>query len=361
MTLDGPPWGGARTPGAGVRAVMTDDLTPDHWQHIDTAEVGTTATAYLDAAAAAITAPRIRSHQLLGVEPGATVLDVGCGTGIALREIADLVGRDGTLVGLDPSAAMLEPARRASRCPGTVRTRRGHGHEHGPRERPVRCRAHRAHPHSRHPAGRGAGRARSGDSAGRARRARRARSPSARPRHRNARCVGAVHDGVRPNAPEHQRGPSCAIRRHDARAWSRVDQTDHVSVPVELAVHGGLQPRGGARGTLQRTMALRGARQWPSPPRWRYGPRVLGNAHQDSSCSPRAPSATEKGIAGCPNVAPELGSSPPRNTNRSTATGPATVWGGCPRTLGQARSHRVAEVPFRAYRTWSHNVTSEPS
>ena len=64
---------------------MTDDLTPDHWQHIDTAEAGTTATAYLDAAAAAIAAPRLRSHQLLGMKPGATVLDVGCGTGIALR------------------------------------------------------------------------------------------------------------------------------------------------------------------------------------------------------------------------------------------------------------------------------------
>ncbi len=31
----------------------------DYWQRIDAAEVGTTATAYLDAAAAA---PRIRSH-----------------------------------------------------------------------------------------------------------------------------------------------------------------------------------------------------------------------------------------------------------------------------------------------------------
>ena len=90
---------------------MTDDLTPEHWQHIDTAEAGTTATAYLDAAAAAIAAPRLRSHQLLGIAPGATVLDVGCGTGIALREIAELVGPGGTVVGLDPSAAMLEQAR----------------------------------------------------------------------------------------------------------------------------------------------------------------------------------------------------------------------------------------------------------
>lgn len=90
---------------------MTDRLRPDHWQHIDAAAAGTTAIAYLDAAAAAIAVPRTRSHQLLGIEPGAAVLDVGCGTGIALREIAELVGCHGTVVGLDPSAAMLEQAR----------------------------------------------------------------------------------------------------------------------------------------------------------------------------------------------------------------------------------------------------------
>ena len=90
---------------------MADNLAPDHWQHIDASESGATATDYLEAAAAAIEAPRIRSHQVLGVEAGGTVLDVGCGTGIALREIADLVGRDGTVVGLDASTAMLEQAR----------------------------------------------------------------------------------------------------------------------------------------------------------------------------------------------------------------------------------------------------------
>jgi ubiquinone/menaquinone biosynthesis C-methylase UbiE len=89
---------------------MTDNLAPDHWQHIDASESGATATDYLDAAAVALEAIRIRSHQVLGVERGATVLDVGCGTGIALRELADLVGRDGTVVGLDPSTAMLEHA-----------------------------------------------------------------------------------------------------------------------------------------------------------------------------------------------------------------------------------------------------------
>ena len=49
---------------------MTDNLAPDHWQHIDASDSGATATDYLDAAAAAIEAPRLRSHQVLGVEPG---------------------------------------------------------------------------------------------------------------------------------------------------------------------------------------------------------------------------------------------------------------------------------------------------
>jgi ubiquinone/menaquinone biosynthesis C-methylase UbiE len=48
----------------------------------------------------------------MNVRPGASVLDVGCGTGIALCEIADMVGPEGTVVGLDPSTAMLEEARR---------------------------------------------------------------------------------------------------------------------------------------------------------------------------------------------------------------------------------------------------------
>lgn len=67
---------------------MTELVTPRQRQDTDATAAATTAASYLDVAAAAIAAPRHRSHQLLGVEPGASVLDVGCGTGIALREIA---------------------------------------------------------------------------------------------------------------------------------------------------------------------------------------------------------------------------------------------------------------------------------
>jgi ubiquinone/menaquinone biosynthesis C-methylase UbiE len=45
------------------------------------------------------------------VQPGDTVLDVACGTGILGREAAGLVGTEGSVVGLDVNAGMLAVAR----------------------------------------------------------------------------------------------------------------------------------------------------------------------------------------------------------------------------------------------------------
>ncbi|WP_129664688.1 class I SAM-dependent methyltransferase [Phytoactinopolyspora endophytica] len=47
-----------------------------------------------------------------GVRPGQEVLDVGCGTGIVARTVADRLGDDGTVVGLDLNQSMLTVARR---------------------------------------------------------------------------------------------------------------------------------------------------------------------------------------------------------------------------------------------------------
>jgi SAM-dependent methyltransferase len=47
-----------------------------------------------------------------GVEPGQTVLDVACGTGILARTAADRVGPTGKVVGLDLNEGMLTVARR---------------------------------------------------------------------------------------------------------------------------------------------------------------------------------------------------------------------------------------------------------
>lgn len=63
------------------------------------------------------------------VKPDAAVVDVGCGTGAALRRLAPRVP-DGTLIGLDPIPRMLEIAReRASEDP--------HGHRIDFREAPA--------------------------------------------------------------------------------------------------------------------------------------------------------------------------------------------------------------------------------
>jgi ubiquinone/menaquinone biosynthesis C-methylase UbiE len=56
----------------------------------------------------------------VGVQPGQRVLDVGCGTGYFARLLCLSVGRDGLIVGIDPSPAMISYASRqtgrASNC-----------------------------------------------------------------------------------------------------------------------------------------------------------------------------------------------------------------------------------------------------
>jgi ubiquinone/menaquinone biosynthesis C-methylase UbiE len=56
-------------------------------------------------------AARAAYLDLLGVAPGERVLDVGCGSGVVLRDIAKRVAPDGLAVGLDPSPHFLAAAR----------------------------------------------------------------------------------------------------------------------------------------------------------------------------------------------------------------------------------------------------------
>ncbi|GAA3367319.1 class I SAM-dependent methyltransferase [Streptomyces sannanensis] len=51
----------------------------------------------------------------LGLKPGNTVLDAGCGTGRALRPLRAAVGPEGTVLGVDLTPAMLDAAVRAGR------------------------------------------------------------------------------------------------------------------------------------------------------------------------------------------------------------------------------------------------------
>jgi SAM-dependent methyltransferase len=53
-----------------------------------------------------------------GVEPGERVVDVGCGCGQSLLQLAERVGREGAVTGVDVSGPMLERARRRVREAG---------------------------------------------------------------------------------------------------------------------------------------------------------------------------------------------------------------------------------------------------
>jgi SAM-dependent methyltransferase len=64
---------------------------------------------------------KARSLALLGLPPGASVLDVGCGPGPELAGLAEIVGPGGRVVGLDRSEALLEVARERE-LPGQVPT-----------------------------------------------------------------------------------------------------------------------------------------------------------------------------------------------------------------------------------------------
>jgi ubiquinone/menaquinone biosynthesis C-methylase UbiE len=54
---------------------------------------------------------RQRMFELLEVREGARLLDVGCGAGNDVQDLARLVGPSGRVVGIDSSATMIEQAR----------------------------------------------------------------------------------------------------------------------------------------------------------------------------------------------------------------------------------------------------------
>lgn len=69
---------------------------------------------YMDSAAG--TAVGLEYKQRLGtaldVRPGQTAVDLGCGPGTDLRRLADAVGIDGSVIGVDREPRMLQEARR---------------------------------------------------------------------------------------------------------------------------------------------------------------------------------------------------------------------------------------------------------
>ncbi|EDX84877.1 methyltransferase, UbiE/COQ5 family [Synechococcus sp. PCC 7335] len=88
-----------------------------NWSQID-ADKPASFIDYLDTATAQSEMQRYKrkSYDLLGAAPGAFLLDVGCGTGEDAAVLAERVGPDGRVVGLDCSAALIKEARHRIRA-----------------------------------------------------------------------------------------------------------------------------------------------------------------------------------------------------------------------------------------------------
>lgn len=94
-------------------ASPTDERSIGDWSRVDDAADPDAYRSYLDAVTGvdAIEAVKRRSYDLLDLDTGARVLDVGCGTGEDVVAVADRVGESGAVVGVDASEEMVAAAR----------------------------------------------------------------------------------------------------------------------------------------------------------------------------------------------------------------------------------------------------------
>jgi SAM-dependent methyltransferase len=92
-------------------------LSPDPWRALDAQPNVTALIAGLEARGGTPTQIRLRRRFLrfVPIAPGARVLEVGCGSGVVVRDLATMVGGRGEVVGIDTSRTILTAARRLCR------------------------------------------------------------------------------------------------------------------------------------------------------------------------------------------------------------------------------------------------------
>jgi ubiquinone/menaquinone biosynthesis C-methylase UbiE len=108
---------------AGRRA-RTPDQHPDPWRDADGQSNVEEMAKSLEARGRTPTQARLRRRFLkfVPIKARDRVLEVGCGTGVVVRDLAALVGRRGEVVGVDASRRLLERAR--ALCRETARATR---------------------------------------------------------------------------------------------------------------------------------------------------------------------------------------------------------------------------------------------
>ncbi len=92
----------------------SSERLPDPWQQVDASGEANRLIQVLEDADATPGWADIRRCWLdfADVRPGHHVLDVGCGTGVVARDLAQRVGHQGRVVGVDPSERLIEVAMR---------------------------------------------------------------------------------------------------------------------------------------------------------------------------------------------------------------------------------------------------------